>query len=100
MCVEKGSYIYKEKDPIEEIFFLIKGKAAMVHKDLKDAEYLIIDEGLYFGEIDFQFLVSDGKRKFTVKAKEKCELLTINKSDLHKIDDEYEEILLEMFSHA
>lgn len=53
LCVEKNNYIYKEKDPIEEIYFLIKGKAAMVHKDLDDAEYLIIEEGLYFGEIDF-----------------------------------------------
>ena len=44
--------------------------------------------------------MNDGKRKFTVKAKEDCDLLTINKSDLHKIDDEYEEVLLEMFSNA
>jgi CRP-like cAMP-binding protein len=51
--VEKDNYIYKEKDPIEEIFFLIKGKAGMVHKDLKDAVYLLIDDGYFFGEIDF-----------------------------------------------
>ena len=53
--IEEGSYIYKEKDPIEEIFFLIKGKAALVHKDIKDSPYLIIDQGYYFGEIDFVF---------------------------------------------
>jgi CRP-like cAMP-binding protein len=66
--VEDGTYIYKEKDPIEEIFFLIKGKAAFVHKDIKDSCYLIIESGYYFGEIDFVFQNNDGKRKFTVKA--------------------------------
>jgi hypothetical protein len=50
-----GNYIYKEKDPIEEIFFLTNGKAALVHKELKDSAYLIIDQGYYFGEIDFVF---------------------------------------------
>lgn len=53
--IEVGNYIYKEKDPIEEIFFLIKGKAALVHKEIKDSAYLIIDQGYYFGEIDFVF---------------------------------------------
>lgn len=86
MRVEKDNYIYKEKDPIEEILFLIKGKAAMVHKELKDAIYLVIDEGYYFGELDYLFLNNDGKRKFTVKAVDDCDLLAINKTDLNKID--------------
>lgn len=55
MRVERDNYIFKEKDPIEEIYFLVKGKAALVHKDIKDAVYLVIDEGYYFGEIDFVF---------------------------------------------
>ena len=55
--IEEDTYIYQDNDPIEEIFFLIKGKAAFVHKDLKDAPYLMVDSGYYFGEIDFVFHV-------------------------------------------
>lgn len=55
--IEEGGYIYRDKDPIEEIFFLIKGKAAFVHKDLKDSPYLMIESGYFFGEIDFVFHV-------------------------------------------
>jgi CRP-like cAMP-binding protein len=98
--VEKDNYIYKERDPIEEIYFLVKGKAGLVHKDLKDAVYLIVDEGYYFGEIDFVHANSDGKRKFTVKALEDCDLLTLDKGDLAKVDAEYEEIIVEIFSNA
>ena len=55
--IEEDTYIYQDNDPIEEIFFLIKGKAAFVHKDLKDAPYLMVVSGYYFGEIDFVFHV-------------------------------------------
>eukprot|EP00347_Sterkiella_histriomuscorum_P024049 403332479 len=98
--IEEGNYIYKEKDPIEEIFFLIKGKAALVHKDIKDSAYMIIDQGYFFGEIDFVFQNNDGKRKFTAKALDNCHLLTINKADLAKVDVEYEEILADLFMNA
>lgn len=79
---------------------MIKGRAGLVHKDLKDAVYLVIDEGYYFGEIDFVYNSDDGKRKFTVKALEDCDLLTLNKADLAKLDSEYEEIIVEIFSFA
>lgn len=94
--IEKNNYIYKENDPIEEIFFLIKGKAGLVHKDLKDSIFLIIDEGYYFGEIDF-VLNKNGRRGFTCKALEDSDLLTLNKLDLSKVDVEYEEIVAGMF---
>lgn len=71
-----------------------------MHKDIKDAVYLVIEEGYYFGEIDFIYNGNDGKRKFTVKAIEECDLLTLSKSDLAKIDEEYEEIIVEIFSNA
>ena len=87
--IEKGNYIYKEKDPVEEIYFLIDGKAALVHKDIKDAVYLIIEEGYYFGEIDFIYEGNGMRRKFTVKALEDCNLLMIKRGDLAKIDEEF-----------
>ncbi len=53
--VEKGKYIYKENDPIEEIFFLIRGRAAFVNPEIDNCPYLVIEPGYYFGEIDFVY---------------------------------------------
>jgi len=53
--VEKGNFIYKEGDPIEEIFFLTRGKAAFVNINTDNCPYLVIEPGFYFGEIDFVF---------------------------------------------
>ena len=53
--VEADNYIFREGDPIEEIFFLTRGHAAFVIKELKDLIYMIIDPGYYFGEIDFVY---------------------------------------------
>lgn len=95
--VEKDDYICKIKDPIEEIFFLIKGKAGMVLPQFKDSVYLVIEEGYYFGDLDYVWTdangVNDGKRKFQIKALKNCDLLTISKTDLQKADQEYEEIV-------
>ena len=43
--VLEGDYIYREGDPIGEIYFLIKGKAQMVLEKFKDTPYIIIEEG-------------------------------------------------------
>ena len=102
--VEKDEYIYQEGDPIEEIYFLVSGSAALVHPEYDDAEYIIINEGYYFGEIDFVYLdddgMNDGKRKFSVKASEECHLLTLGKLDLYKCDVEFEDYTSELFSNA
>lgn len=81
--VEKDQYIYKEGDPIDEIYFLVSGKAAYALNDYNDQVYVIIDKGYYFGEIDFIFMddngENDGKRKFSAKAIEDSDLLVLNK---------------------
>ena len=84
--VEAGQYIYREEDPIDEIYFLVTGQAGYALKDCEDLVYLIIDQGYYFGEIDFIYMdengLNDGKRKFSAKALEDCDLLVLSKTDL------------------
>lgn len=52
--------------------------------------FVIIDKGYYFGEIDFIYLdangLNDGRRKFSAKAIEDCDLLVLTKQDLLQAD--------------
>lgn len=83
MKVEKDQYIYKEGDLTDEIYFLVSGQAGYVLCDYHDAVYLYILNGWYFGDLDFIYVNSkgemDGKRKFTAKALEDCDLLVLSK---------------------
>ena len=102
--VEKDQYIYKEGDPIDEIYFLVTGQAGYALQEYKDAIYVIIDKGYYFGEIDFIYLddngANDGKRKFSAKAMEDCDLLVLSKQDLLMADQEFEDIISDLFKNA
>ena len=53
--VEATNYIYKVGDPIDDIYFLTKGKAAFISPVIDHQPYLIIEGGYYFGEIDFVY---------------------------------------------
>ncbi len=98
---------------------MTKGKAAFVSEAAGGQPYLIIEAGYYFGEIDFVFpsyqqhadplltnpskqLSSTGtfKRFFPAKAIENCDLLTLSKQDLFRVEAEYEFIVAEMFVHS
>lgn len=128
--VEEGSFVYKEGDPIESIYFLTKGQAAYVNIDINDCPYLTIDPGYYFGEIDFVYskyknlekykneeeLQNDEaeanledeafgsggplRRAFSVKAITNCDILTLSKADLHLVESEFEEMVGEMFLNS
>ncbi len=43
----KGEYIYERGDPIDDIFFIVKGNVGFVLKKMRDAIYLIVEEGKY-----------------------------------------------------
>lgn len=117
--VEGNNYIYRQGDPVEEIYFLTKGKAAFVSEVTDGQPYLIIEAGYYFGEIDFVYpsyqqlveplLATPGKqisstgtfkRYFPAKAIDGCDLLTLSKQDLFRVEAEYEFIVAEMFVHS
>lgn len=65
---------------------------------------MIIDSGYYFGEIDFIFMdengENDGKRKFSAKALEDCDLLVLTKQDLLLADQEFEDVVSDLFKNA
>lgn len=119
--VEENNFVYKEGDPIEDIYFLTKGKAVFVSHDLEDNPYLMIDQGHYFGEMDFVYknyldnknnnmddspntppkeIPSSLKRAFSIKATENCDMMTLSKANLARVDSEFEEIIGEMFFNA
>lgn len=92
--------------------------------------FLMIEPGYYFGEIDFAFIKyknltmansdpnlflgdaevdldihqGDGplRRAFNVKAlgPKACDMLTLSKQDLHKVEGEFEEMVNEIFLHS
>jgi CRP-like cAMP-binding protein len=53
--IEAGNYVYREGDPIEEIYFLTRGKVAFVIHELGDLKYMTVEAGFYFGELDFLY---------------------------------------------
>jgi CRP-like cAMP-binding protein len=127
--VEGGHFVFKEGDPIEHIFFLIKGDAAYVNIHINKEQpliYMRINPGYNFGEIDFvyskyknlyenhagnQFVGDvqaelgiprgDGpmRRAFTVQAilPGACDILTISKADLQKVEADFEDMVSELF---
>ena len=101
---EKGLYIYKEGDPIDEIYFLVSGQAGYALERHSNAIYVLIDQGNYFGEIDFIALdengENDGKRKFAARSIEDCDLLILSKSELLLADEMFEDVISELFQNA
>lgn len=99
--VEKNQYIYKEGDPVDEVYFLVSGQAGYVLPDFDNSVYVIIEQGYYFGEIDFIYMDeegnTDGKRKFTAMAVEDADLLVLQKNDLLKADEEFEDVISDLF---
>ena len=76
-------YVYKDGDPVDEIYFLVSGTAGYSLPNYGDSIYLIIDAGYYFGEIDFitvnEHGENDGKRKFSARTIDICDLLILSK---------------------
>lgn len=101
---DQGQYIFKEGDPVDEIYFLSSGQAAYVLPNYSDAVYVIIEAGYYFGEIDFINVDeegnTDGKRRFTAKSLVDSELFLLMKQDLLKADEEFEDVISDLFSNA
>jgi CRP-like cAMP-binding protein len=98
----KNDYIYSEGSPIDEIYFLSKGKAALVISDKQDIAYLQIDSGFYFGEVDL--LETDknksGRRQFTAKALSDCEVYVLSVSDLYKINVDFNNVFNELLDQG
>lgn len=74
MTFQCDDYIYTKGSLIDEIFFLVKGKVAYVLPEFDDIPFVNIHPNDYFGDIDYVSKDNDGKRQFTVKALDHCEM--------------------------
>lgn len=108
--VPQKEIIYREGDPVNEIYFLLKGKVGMVLNSYAiDHVFMYIEEGHYFGEIDMFNQTSinskkrtskDKKRKFTTVAMENCELVVWSKKNIYIADKEFDDVIKAIFMTA
>ncbi len=73
----KNEFLYREGDPIENVFFIVNGSVSLVLPEYENAPYVKIQDGYFFGEADI--MDGNGLRKFTVMASEDSEMLAISK---------------------
>eukprot|EP00520_Triparma_pacifica_P006086 CAMPEP_0118657744 /NCGR_PEP_ID=MMETSP0785-20121206/14188_1 /TAXON_ID=91992 /ORGANISM="Bolidomonas pacifica, Strain CCMP 1866" /LENGTH=810 /DNA_ID=CAMNT_0006550695 /DNA_START=182 /DNA_END=2610 /DNA_ORIENTATION=- len=86
MVVHAGDFIIKEGAAADEMFFLIKGRAAIYYGQ-KKVKALV--EGSYFGEIG---CILGGIRRAGIRAVTTCELQCLNKRNLNNLLGEYTEV--------
>ncbi|CAI2376813.1 unnamed protein product [Moneuplotes crassus] len=96
-----GDYIYEEKDPILEIFFLLTGEAGYaITKDHVTIIYSKIVPGNLFGDLDM--INTKGKRKensrkFTVKAISNCEIISLKKESISELESDFPATIADIF---
>jgi CRP-like cAMP-binding protein len=98
MLATAGSFVYKEGEYADEVYFLSKGRCALVI--LVDGEYAPvkkIQRGAYFGEIE---IIQSVPRKYTVQAALDCDLLVMGKSLLGLVKEEFNGAYREMVEIA
>jgi len=83
----QGDYIYKERDPAMEVFFVVKGRVISKCQDrLNKARAQIFVEGSFFGEID---IFMKRNRTVSARAENQCELWKIDKEDFLDILNQF-----------
>ena len=83
----QGDYIYKEKDPAMEVFFVVKGRVISKCLDrFQKARAQIFVEGSFFGEID---IFMKRNRTVCARAESPCELWKIDKEDFLDILNQF-----------
>ena len=95
--------ICEEGDPINEIYFIIQGKVEYVLSGYKDYPFLSISKDIHFGDLDIVHCmltgtrITEGKRLFTARAKEDCEILVLSQTDMFKLFHRYQEQAISIF---
>ena len=98
MQATTNSFVYKENEYADEVYFLGKGRCMYVM--MCDGEYTSvkkIQRGSYFGEIEILFSLP---RKYTVQAITDCDLLVMSKSLLQVIHEEFTGVYRELVEIA
>ena len=98
--VERGECIYSENEFATEIYFVIRGEAAMVIvKKFISLPFIYFDKGSYFGDSDL--LYSENKCYLnTMKAMDDCELLTLSRDMFIELLYNFEEEAVEICTNA
>lgn len=89
---KRREIIYNEGEYADEIYFLYKGTASYVMGQNK-IPYKKLQEGSYFGDIEVIEMIP---RKYTTMAKTDAHLLTMNKSVVSYIIEEFPSVSKEM----
>lgn len=87
---EKGSIIFNEGDPGNEMFSVLKGKVA-IRKGEKDIA--VIPQGKSFGGLSF---LLSSPRAATAVALEDVELVTLDNENINNLMNEFPEFVVEM----
>jgi membrane protein len=90
LCFEKGGIIFREGDPGNEMYSVLKGSVA-IHK--ADRQLGVVSEGKCFGGVSF-FLSSP--RAATSVALEDVEVAAINNENLSNLMNEHPEFVVEI----
>lgn len=111
----QNEYIYYEGDLIENICFVINGKAAFVLPSYRNSRYITINPGDHFGVIDILGSVSQHdeidlnnwydkksllKRQFTIQAVEDTECLILSLQNYYQMQKEFTEMYDDFISQG
>ena len=96
--IVEGEYVYHEKQPATEMFFIIRGEVEYVLSyDVRFAAYHVVKTHYYFGEEDL--LLSDSKlHQFTTKTAGKCEFLVLTRGDFEDMMGTFEQEAIEILA--
>ncbi len=79
-----GETLFTEQDTGDAIYFMVGGRVeiSMIADDGRKLGFDVLSRGAFFGEIA---LLDPGPRTATATALEDCELLILNRADLHQL---------------
>ena len=96
--IGKDEYIFHEGEYADEMYFIKTGSVSMVLKEYNNFEFITIEKGYYFGEVDILF---GDTRKYTYVAITDLELLALSKKAFNKIFFfEFRDIGSEIYKNA
>jgi voltage-gated potassium channel len=87
-----GDYIVRKGELGEEMYFISRGAVDVVSED-ESVVYATLREGAFFGEIA---LLLSSPRNATIKARDYCDLYSLDKTTFEKILEKYPEFAREV----
>jgi len=94
--VKSEEFVYKLNDYADEMYFVVKGRLAIVH-GIEGINLKILRRGDHFGDIE---IIQQIARKYNVKAISQSELLIMNKGLLQLIMEDFPSVWDQMADEA